>query len=764
MKWNTWLRYILLVYIIYPIGAVRIRFGSVKEEDNTNRNAYSWKSIAVSGSVPQPRQGHSLLNYENNIYLVGGCINDRECTNDVSSYNTTSHTWHNVSKQYTGLPLEPRSGHSTVTIGSNAFITFGASKTKLMDNTVIRLDFKHQQWMRGVPDDNTNLPIPRTNQAAVKGRHGLIYFFGGYDVMNNKYLNDLWVLDSKWDVPYNKTNNSTFPIQWTEIKGSGAVPSGRASHTATYIDDQIFIVCGYDTGNYGIGGTVQDVYRFDIATKTWNFVVPVGDTLIQPRQGHVATRIGTSIFILGGCAVSVNNQDTEICLNDMWSFNTTTSEWIQESTPEQGDAAGWTPREGAAIVEVESNLFVFGGQNSQQTFTDLLEIRLPTANGKLCGLNGTYNVTTHVCQCNSGFAGLDCMEIDECPVQCHNQGDCINQRCHCHNGFFGELCEEAVQCPKNCSGHGQCLPDGTCHCTLGFFGEDCSAGATPCPQDCNHLGLCEQDGTCKCDLGFFGNACEKKETCPLSCCSNGKCSMNTGCTCEKGWYGPACNLKKEAYDMLLSMVNHQKEQFESLAKVKQARLDEEKSLYQFLMHTPNATQQAKKLQQHIDELTFDSQDLLIKANHTSIASLAILDLTTATCPVSHAVKPMTDIEKRLKKKRFFLASMKGTQEKPKADEFGIENLEKSGAVGAIPWKCKDNCNSRGLCQDSICYCQPGHYGKTCDETKMKGPINLTTMGIFVTGSMFISFTITFVMLTYFARQKRKAEREMGYLV
>jgi len=354
------------------------------------------------------------------------------------------------------------------------------------------------------------------------------------------------------------------------------------------------------------------------------------------------------------------------------------------------------------------------------------------------------------------------MDINECPAACNGQGSCKNGRCTCDVGFFGEACGQEVKCPNKCSGNGQCLKDASCKCFTGFFGTDCSAGATPCPDDCNYHGRCEINATCMCDVGYSGKSCETKEACPLDCCGNGHCDVQTKeCKCAKGWHGQACNLDLSTFHMLSSLATHQKEQFESEAKVKLAQISESKSLKEFLVHTPNSTAQVHALEKHIAELELEAKQLQDKGKHVSVASLSSVDPSDASCPKPSTLKLITNAKKRSAEKK--LVSYE-TYARPEIPDFGIDKLETDGEMGAISYKCKDNCHSMGYCEKGVCYCQPGHYGNTCNEVKMEGPVGLGMMGACLGASLLLAITITHVLLHYNNRQKRKAEREMGYLV
>ena len=73
-------------------------------------------------------------------------------------------------------------------------------------------------------------------------------------------LNDLFVFDIK-------------SSSWLLVSVSGEMPTVRASHTATKINDHCFCVIG--GGNLSAG--FNDVYLFNIETYTWSKIKTAGE-------------------------------------------------------------------------------------------------------------------------------------------------------------------------------------------------------------------------------------------------------------------------------------------------------------------------------------------------------------------------------------------------------------------------------------------------------------------------------------------------------
>uniref|UniRef100_Q9R1K2-3 Isoform 3 of Teneurin-2 n=1 Tax=Rattus norvegicus TaxID=10116 RepID=Q9R1K2-3 len=156
--------------------------------------------------------------------------------------------------------------------------------------------------------------------------------------------------------------------------------------------------------------------------------------------------------------------------------------------------------------------------------------------------HGNGECVSGLCHCFPGFLGADCAKVDCLDPTCSSHGVCVNGECLCSPGWGGLNCELArVQCPDQCSGHGTYLPDsGLCNCDPNWMGPDCSVEV--CSVDCGTHGVCI-GGACRCEEGWTGAACDQR-VCHPRCIEHGTCKDGK-CECREGWNGEHCTIGRQ---------------------------------------------------------------------------------------------------------------------------------------------------------------------------------------------------------------------------
>ncbi|XP_077183294.1 teneurin-2 isoform X14 [Paroedura picta] len=131
--------------------------------------------------------------------------------------------------------------------------------------------------------------------------------------------------------------------------------------------------------------------------------------------------------------------------------------------------------------------------------------------------------------------------VQDCPRNCHGNGECVSGICHCFPGYHGADCAKAA-CPVLCSGNGQ-YTKGACLCYSGWKGPECDVPTSQCiDPSCGGHGSCIE-GNCVCSVGYKGENCEEVDCLDPSCSNHGVC-VNGECLCSPGWGGLNCELPR----------------------------------------------------------------------------------------------------------------------------------------------------------------------------------------------------------------------------
>ena len=142
-------------------------------------------------------------------------------------------------------------------------------------------------------------------------------------------------------------------------------PTPRDWHTQVINDSCIYIF----GGNNGFNLT-NDFYEYDIETNLWTEITSNEYSMRpSPRQSHSAAIYDDFMYVFGG-------QDSAKARNDLHQFWFSTKKWT-EIKGKQGDT--WPSNRYNSLVTVErGKMYLYGGKDSKNTFTDFLFLDLTT--------------------------------------------------------------------------------------------------------------------------------------------------------------------------------------------------------------------------------------------------------------------------------------------------------------------------------------------------------------------------------------------------
>ncbi|XP_078431740.1 thiohydroximate-O-sulfate sulfur/sulfate-lyase (nitrile-forming) NSP5-like [Wolffia australiana] len=144
--------------------------------------------------------------------------------------------------------------------------------------------------------------------------------------------------------------------KWLKLEQRGSGPGARSSHAITVLGNKA----------YAFGGELipfepvdNKIHVFDLEALTWSVPDVFGD-VPPPRAGVTMAAIGATIYVFGG------RENEEVDLNDLYAFDTETSEWALLST---GDAGPYH-RSYHSMAADDRRVYVFGGCGAFGTLKD----------------------------------------------------------------------------------------------------------------------------------------------------------------------------------------------------------------------------------------------------------------------------------------------------------------------------------------------------------------------------------------------------------
>lgn len=217
-----------------------------------NCDTYDWEKVcpndALGTNTPEPRDSHACVRIGNNMYIFGGS-NGENPLNDMFAFNLVSKTWNKIDT--TGETPSPREGHSGVALHDRYFFIFGGWDGKNIFQNCYLFDYITKKWkmIEYIPGSE---PLPRESHSCALLQDN-IYIFGGQGTSIKKkdtYYNDLF----RFKINIDKSLERVSGV-WTKLSSkNGLQPAPRTSHSIAPYKDRYLIVIGgegYSSNNEG---------------------------------------------------------------------------------------------------------------------------------------------------------------------------------------------------------------------------------------------------------------------------------------------------------------------------------------------------------------------------------------------------------------------------------------------------------------------------------------------------------------------------------
>uniref|UniRef100_A0A669BA32 Attractin like 1 n=1 Tax=Oreochromis niloticus TaxID=8128 RepID=A0A669BA32_ORENI len=450
--------------VMWVVGGYTFNYSSFQMILNYNLESGIWNTVPIN-SGPVPRYGHSLAACQDDIYMFGGKLEAgwENVTDELWVFNVPNRTWQRRNP-VVGPPAQAQiyavEGHSA----------------------------------HCVPLDS--------------GETIMLVIFGYSPIYS--YISNVQ--------EYNLRSN-----MWLVPETKGAIPQGGYGHSSTYDSGSgsIYVHGGYKALPANKYGLVDDLYRYDVNTRTWFILRESG----FPRYLHSAVLLSGTLLVFGGNT----HNDTSLsngakCFSaDFLAYDIACDEWTLLPKP---DLHRDVNRFGHSAVVSNGSMYVFGGFSSV-LLNDVLVYRPPS--------------------CQAFLAEEGCVKAGP-GVRCiWSRGRCLPWEVRMANGItMDEWCyrfSDCASCTANTKGCQWC-DDKKCisafsNCTSVSVPTGGSSNFTECPvrneQVCSKLANCK---SCSLNLN-----CQWDQ-------NHSQCHALPG---NEGWsqVGDAClriNSSRESYD------------------------------------------------------------------------------------------------------------------------------------------------------------------------------------------------------------------------
>ncbi|CAL5363371.1 unnamed protein product [Camellia sinensis] len=311
-------------------------------------------STDFSGTLPQPRSGHTAVNIGKSKIVVFGGLVDKKFLSDITVYDTDNKLWYQPECTGSGTDGEvgpsPRAFHIAVAIDCNMFIFGGRSGSKRLGDFWV-LDTDIWQWSELTSFGD--LPSPRDFAAASAIGNRKIVMYGGWD--GKKWLSDVYVLD-------------TISLEWMELSVSGSLPPPRCGHTATMVEKRLLVYGGRGGGGPIMGDlwALKGLIEEENETPGWTNLKLPGQAP-APCCGHTVTSGGHHLLLFGGHGTGGWLSRYDIYYNDCVVLDRVSVQWKRLPTSNEPPPA----RAYHSMTYIGSRYLLFGGFDGKTTFGDL---------------------------------------------------------------------------------------------------------------------------------------------------------------------------------------------------------------------------------------------------------------------------------------------------------------------------------------------------------------------------------------------------------
>lgn len=291
------------------------RFGNLPLDDDVWRfdvHQNSWQQLKTTGCKPPSLQEHTLLEYNDQLYLFGGQVSASNNENSFWRLDLSNNEWQSLSMKSNkfGAYLGPtnRRGHSAIIYASSMYIYGGFEDFRGSSGQLWEFNLITQRWeLKNLSSTSACHPEPRHSHSAIVYNDNM-YIYGG--LSNLKPLSDLW----RWNWRDKR---------WYKERTRGASPGQLHGHTAIQAFGSMFVFGGERNGR-----TTRSLWRLNLSNMSWQKIRPKGPRP-SPTTWHGA--VANPLSILDEANYIIEG-DPELLKNSSLSDNCFTASYNGNSS------------------------------------------------------------------------------------------------------------------------------------------------------------------------------------------------------------------------------------------------------------------------------------------------------------------------------------------------------------------------------------------------------------------------------------------------
>uniref|UniRef100_A0A7E4VRK2 Attractin n=1 Tax=Panagrellus redivivus TaxID=6233 RepID=A0A7E4VRK2_PANRE len=392
------------------------------EYDSTTKE---YNKLQSRNTPPFTRYDHSLVFYENKLYMFGGVVNSKNITNEFWAYDTHTNTWTMLNSYNASADAFPKAvaGHTAHVINHEMIVFFGYNPYEGFVHSLQIYSFKTNTWRS---EGENNVMTGRFGHASAvfyNLKKPVVYVYGGYNQASQEAAYHISDELFAYDVDAQT---------WSSV-GNGGVRLFR--HSAAIIDGQ-FIIVGGNSHNESTTARPNECYSnivllYDILCEKWTNVSVTNKYDDFRRYGHTVGVFDNQLYAFGGFNGMMLNDTRRLSLADCDPQARSEEECIENTN-------------GARCIflaDSKSCIKASSDTSYRQSFVSVIKNENPRSINRHCP--GMKRFSS---QCSEHKTCQDCFTQKGCGW-CESTVLCVNSDTGCADG--SAITSDYKSCPSN---------------------------------------------------------------------------------------------------------------------------------------------------------------------------------------------------------------------------------------------------------------------------------------------------------------------------